>query len=275
MAIRVAFVLAALLALIFLVQICFLFEWYPGHMETSGLSSNQRTSSNRVDRTPKEALSELKNTTARAIKIIELQSNDQSTTTDYSKNRHYTGKNKFQTQGKPDTYFDVDKAKEVLARDRVKPKQVIAMALFGKSSEYMTGAVENAIIVQREWDDTWRLLIYFDQTVPAKWIEILHILDVELYFVNREGPRDHSYLFWRCFILEDPEVTRFIVRDSDSRVSLRDRSCVEEWTKSDYLFHTLHDHKYHTIAILGGMWGSVGGTCRIPFDVCFNLRTFL
>ncbi len=36
-------------------------------------------------------------------------------------------------------------------------------------------------------------------------------------------------MFWRFLVADDPQVDRFIVRDSDSRLNARDAYAVAEW----------------------------------------------
>jgi hypothetical protein len=70
-------------------------------------------------------------------------------------------------------------------------------------------------------------------------------------------------LFWRFYPLDDPSVEAFIVRDTDSRLTTRERNAVEEWIASGWGLHTMRDHWNHNVPILGGMWGmkrgAVGG----------------
>ncbi len=40
---------------------------------------------------------------------------------------------------------------------------------------------------------------------------------------------------------------------------MRERVAVEAWLASDTDFHFMYDHPYHTVPILGGMWGCRGG----------------
>ena len=103
-------------------------------------------------------------------------------------------------------------------------------------------------------------------------------------------------------------MTRYLIRDPDSRLTKRDRLCVQEWldasgsgtdvpfdgdtdtsnagTNSNneadmdksqldnggdaaLLVHSIRDHFYHTIPIMGAMWGAVGGVIRGYFDIGF------
>jgi hypothetical protein len=47
-------------------------------------------------------------------------------------------------------------------------------------------------------------------------------------------------------------------RDTDCRLSVREKEAVDEWLDSDKDFHIMRDHPFHRIEILGGMWGVRG-----------------
>jgi hypothetical protein len=66
-------------------------------------------------------------------------------------------------------------------------------------------------------------------------------------------------MFWRFLAACDPDVDIMISRDADSRLSKREKFAVEEWINSNYQFHIIRDHPYHSVPILGGMWGSKKG----------------
>ena len=70
-------------------------------------------------------------------------------------------------------------------------------------------------------------------------------------------------LFWRfCPMFDDDGLERFIVRDTDARLSEREADAVQEWIESDYGFHLMRDHPAHNIQICGGMWGARAGLIR-------------
>jgi len=80
------------------------------------------------------------------------------------------------------------------------------------------------------------------------------------------GSSDNSYyhhgMFWRFSASEDSQVNIFLSRDCDSRITEREVSAINEWLLSDRDFHIMRDHPYHTVSILGGMWGSRNGLMR-------------
>jgi len=70
---------------------------------------------------------------------------------------------------------------------------------------------------------------------------------------------DWTGMFWRVYPASEEDVDIVIVRDCDSRLSLREKAAVEEWLASDKGFHIMRDHPHHNTEILGGMWGAKKG----------------
>jgi hypothetical protein len=63
----------------------------------------------------------------------------------------------------------------------------------------------------------------------------------------------------RFLVVDDPTVEYAIVRDVDSRPSIRDLLAINEWISSGLAFHTIRDHRYHSVAVMGGMFGMKRG----------------
>jgi hypothetical protein len=77
--------------------------------------------------------------------------------------------------------------------------------------------------------------------------------NVEIIYKNTIG--NWSSMFWRFEASYDKDIDITIFRDTDSRLTLREKLAVDEWLKSDKTFHIMRDHPYHNFPILGGMWG--------------------
>jgi hypothetical protein len=72
---------------------------------------------------------------------------------------------------------------------------------------------------------------------------------------------------WRFLVADDPTVAAFVIRDADSRVSLRDRWAIEEWLASPGSppFHVVRDHPSHAnYPLMGGTWGARTAVFRGP-----------
>ena len=61
--------------------------------------------------------------------------------------------------------------------------------------------------------------------------------------------------FWRWMPLNDKDVTIWISRDADSRLSEREAKLVKQWEESGKTLHSIRDHRCHMHCIMGGMFG--------------------
>jgi hypothetical protein len=132
-------------------------------------------------------------------------------------------------------------------------KKIISFSLWGDRPKYVQGAIENLALQKIHYPD-WKCRFYVDHSVPQAAIDIL-MKDAEvMYMSDSDG---HFGLFWRFLPLDDLTVDRFIVRDTDSRLSAREADAVKEWEQSGKIFHIMRDHQGHvSVPICGAMWGA-------------------
>lgn len=141
------------------------------------------------------------------------------------------------------------------------PKEnIIAYSLFGGLPRYCETSIIN-IDLAKEIYPEWTCRFYVDETVPLNVRERLIEKGAEVVLVTPEQAQ-LSGLFWRFFVMDDPTVNCFLVRDADSLVSYRERAAVDEWLKSRKWFHCMHDYYSHTELILAGMWGGFNGVFK-------------
>jgi hypothetical protein len=137
-------------------------------------------------------------------------------------------------------------------------KFVISFGLYGDNPKYTQGAIRNA-----ELRDTyfpgWVCRFYADDTVPQSVKDSLLALGAEVISPPSELQGGAAGMFWRFLVADDLSVSRFIVRDSDSRLNARDRFAVEEWIRSGKCVHTVRDHVNHVRTMNGGLWGGMPG----------------
>jgi GR25 family glycosyltransferase involved in LPS biosynthesis len=135
-------------------------------------------------------------------------------------------------------------------------KKIISFCLYGNRATYILGMKEN-IILGKKYFPTWEIRIYYNETVPEKYIkeyiEMGAICEkcenIGFNKMNWEG------MFWRFFPLNDPDVECWLSRDADSRLSLRESKLVDEWLKSNKTLYTIRDHRCHYHPIMGGLFG--------------------
>lgn len=133
-------------------------------------------------------------------------------------------------------------------------KKVISFSLWGDIPKYTIGAIKNADKALEVYPD-WICRYYLGKSVPIDIInELIKRKNTEIFIMNENG--DWNGMFWRFLAADDPTVDVMISRDTDSRVSFREKIAVEDWVNSNKDFHIIRDHPHHFIEILGGMWGA-------------------
>ncbi len=138
----------------------------------------------------------------------------------------------------------------------------VSFSLYGDSPVYNQGAIRNAERMPLIYPG-WKMVVYYDSTVPAATLEALKRLNVELVNAGDSGIACKS--MWRFLINDRREYDRYIVRDCDSRINEREAWAVNEWIKSGAKFHVIRDHPTHLPLVnkqwpvLAGMWGCVKG----------------
>lgn len=133
-------------------------------------------------------------------------------------------------------------------------KKVISFSLWGDDPKYTIGAIRNAELVKTIYPGWIPRFYCAKNSVPENIISQLKELNSEIVLKDTAG--DWTGMFWRFEAIADPDVDVMISRDTDSRLSLREKFAVDEWLKSGQLFHIMRDHPAHGTQILGGMWGA-------------------
>tara|TARA_R110001606_G_scaffold137266_1_gene275137 strand:+ start:58 stop:756 length:699 start_codon:yes stop_codon:yes gene_type:complete len=131
--------------------------------------------------------------------------------------------------------------------------KIISFSLWGNNPKYTVGAIKNAELAKEIYPG-WVCRFYCANDVPNPIIFQLEDMDnVEVVMVDK--PSNWTGFFWRYAPAGDPAVEVMISRDTDSRLSHREKAAVDSWLESDYAFHIMRDHPWHGFPVLGGMWG--------------------
>ena len=146
-----------------------------------------------------------------------------------------------------------------------RPEQnIIAYSLWGDQPRYHVPLLENARIRPHLFPN-WTIRVYHDHTVDASYLTQLAAHGVQLRAMGLPpGVPAHRGLLWRFEVIADPGVSRFLIRDADSLLTVKERVAVDAWLRSDFHFHTMRDWYTHTDLLLAGMWGGVGGILPPP-----------
>lgn len=140
---------------------------------------------------------------------------------------------------------------------QARERNIIAISLYGADPKYTDGAIRNVRAALHLFPE-WTCRIYHDHSVPQPVIAQLALEGAELMTVHNM-PAARFGTFWRFLVAEDQAIDRFLVRDCDACLSLRERVLVDEWLASEHHFHVIRDGFTHTDIVLAGMWGAVRG----------------
>jgi hypothetical protein len=140
-------------------------------------------------------------------------------------------------------------------------RNIISFTLFGNLPRYCETAVLNVHEARRLMPG-WRCRFYVDASVPAPVVERLAAGGAQVVAMDRHPARRAPALTWRFLVLDEPGVDRFLVRDADSLLSVREVAAVDAWLGSAYWFHLMRDGPTHSERLLAGMWGGCGGVFR-------------
>jgi len=138
-------------------------------------------------------------------------------------------------------------------------ENVIAFGLWGNEPRYRVPLAENSRILPHLFPG-WTMRVYHDGDVDPAFLRDLQTRGADLRPMSIPvGVPPHRRLLWRFTVIDDPSVRRFLIRDADSLLSVKERVAVDAWLDSGYHFHAMRDWFTHTDLLLAGLWGGVGG----------------
>ena len=146
-------------------------------------------------------------------------------------------------------------------------KKIISFSLWGDKPIYTVGAISNAILAQTIYPG-WICRFYIHRPSVPKYVieELSKQPNVEL--VDMPEDIGWSAMLWRFYPATEDDVSIMISRDCDSRLSLREKSCVNYWLdNSERKVMTIRDTCVHQSQMMGGLWGVRDGFLKFtkPF----------
>lgn len=141
--------------------------------------------------------------------------------------------------------------------------KVVSFSLWGNQPKYCIGAIRNAELAPEIYPG-WLCYFQLDYSVPQSIEDRLR--DMEHVRVSRRldpvtgrlVAGDWRAMSWRFELACAQGVDVMVSRDCDSRLNRREAAAVEEWLDSGEDFHIIRDHPWHSVPILGGLWGCRG-----------------
>lgn len=139
-------------------------------------------------------------------------------------------------------------------------RKIISFSIWGDNPKYTVGAIRNAQLAQIYFP-AWECYFYYDSSVPRI---IISALD---QFTNSKTIKveDGTFgAFWRFRAMERDTIV--ISRDTDSRLSEREKIIITDWVNASTKLCVIRDHiNHYEFPILAGMWGLRDGL--MPSDV--------
>lgn len=133
-------------------------------------------------------------------------------------------------------------------------KKVVSYSLWGADPKYTIGALRNIVCCDDLLPDFECWFYVHAPSVPAEIIEALKSAPKTRVILRSEGITKAR--MWRFEAIDDPEVDIMLSRDTDSRITQREKNAVEAWLASGKCFHIMRDHPYHSDKIMAGMFGT-------------------
>lgn len=137
-------------------------------------------------------------------------------------------------------------------------KKVISYSLWGDLPLYTVGAISNAKQAKEIYPG-WICRFYIHAPSVPQWVvdELKKQDNVEIVlYHNNIGCGGSLYRFYPA---TEDDVEVMLSRDTDSRLSLREKTCVDEWLKSTKNLHVIRDACVHQSQMMAGTWGVRNG----------------
>jgi hypothetical protein len=166
-------------------------------------------------------------------------------------------------------------------------KKIISYSLFlpddqkgQEIPEYLLGGLVANIRLSQLYYPEWIIRVYVLNLSDQQIQDVLRLDDKRLEVVkcHDDSPLNQlgnaRKMYTRFLVVDDPTVEYGMIRDLDSRLSIRELLAVNEWISSGLGFHTLRDHSAHVIAIMGCSWGAKRGTINVTATVKQALQDY-
>ena len=151
--------------------------------------------------------------------------------------------------------------------ERGKNQKIVSFSLFGNNELYTGGFRRNLQSVKNNYPGyIMRLYHNYEQnsSMMKTMCEVfcdeplLDLCDIKGEVLKYAYSYDLTKVpgrMWRFLPMADPLVSEFHSRDIDSNIIPREIAAVQEWNRSNALYHVLRDHPNHRFKILAGMFG--------------------
>lgn len=145
--------------------------------------------------------------------------------------------------------------------------KIISFSIWGKDPKYCVGAIINAQLAKKYFPG-WTCYFYYNNTVPKIYIDALNGFDN----VKTIEITDNSYgAFWRLYPMQKNTIV--LSRDTDSRLSEREKTIIDDWLLTNKNVCIMRDHiRHYDFFILTGMLSVKDG---LPENIFSEMKTKL
>jgi len=137
-------------------------------------------------------------------------------------------------------------------------KKIISYSLWGDLPLYTVGAISNAKMAKEIYPD-WICRFYIHKPSVPQWVvdELQSVDNVEIVFYHENIGCGGS--LYRFYPATEDDVDVMISRDTDSRLTVREKACVDDWLRTHKNLHIIRDACVHQSQMMAGMWGTRNG----------------
>jgi len=145
--------------------------------------------------------------------------------------------------------------------------KIISFAVWGNDPMYKIGVIENLKLKEYYYPD-WEVVIY-TENMSEPWVRQAVIYGAKILPIGQYKEWKNSLVRYLPCVSDNV----VIIRDTDSRFTLRERDAVEQWLNSDKDIHVMRDHPWHNEKIMGGMCGFRKGVFKKHEPDLYNWLT--
>ena len=143
---------------------------------------------------------------------------------------------------------------------------VLSYTVFGKNSWERYGKLIEKVAQDAEnssFYHGWTVRVYHDSYPEElqiklnkiyKKLEFCYVGSLVLPFLSDLNVSNINGMTWRFIPMTDPTVGIMCSRDLDGEIYKREEDAVSYWMRTNKTLHSMRDHPYHNVEILGGMW---------------------
>ena len=142
---------------------------------------------------------------------------------------------------------------KIIKKYNYEHNNIVSFCLYGTHPMYFKGALRN-IEAYKETYKNVKCYVYVRNDVTEQMVKQMENAGAKV--IKCIHNFDWYMMFTRFLPFENENSSFYLSRDTDCRLSKREKKAIEQFMKSDKKFHIIRDHPWHNTLILGGLWGA-------------------